>query len=918
MDCRFIGSDIYVLELLPRTAVRDAIHRLSGPQTFTGLLAAFDAGTVGATVNGITVSSLDLLPDDADVLTLQEGAGATQRSISEPDSVETTEPFDVVLPQRPDTPPLPEERTPAIPRRWHRHVAFGRPELALDVSTARSSIEDRNSRRCSIFDPLRQVEIVYTPACAAPFRFLDWAISRAQHLGTRPDGRVINHEFGSFPGPQICIHPPLRGDFVALPIEVTPGIVCTVVAPRDFSALQLMIQLERDCSVTRMQRILFMHGKTKLKVNGVSIDDIYAPHALVVADTASITPHFILIEHGVAPDVELLPPHWQNAVGPLVVHRPLSAPLEVNVPSVLSPSGVRHALIAAGLLDNPGSLHMPYVCPVIPGIGLHLLALDRAQVESETCFCIFDLRRAVHPPLVPFWVSPVIVQASRDHLIEILHDEFPTLGPVLEIFYDTRPLHQALEHGGAPWLTVMAFPRVSAPDTPVLEPALTSAAELSRLRPGYRATFSQLRRYQSSTSSTTQGAVPEAAATTTSTTAMSPFQISEPGSSGNHVTTPVRLVFSLPGMVPRARIWKRDRNLAQVLWPLVAQFAPYLPRTAHLQLSACSRVYKGRDGVPEILLTIEHPEVFDFSVWVRDQADQVSLRLTAVAPGMTITEIVASCFPLRKYANTLLDAVRSDDQPVCRNGMIISVCDDWRRDESFPLADWHFVLSGCGMLQFPLDLPAMLLDLPAPCLDSAHPHHQQVEAACRSCFMSQFLSSCARFIKWHCELVTDKHIRVILPGRGVCRLKWLHRIAPTADELRPVIAEIWPEMSLTAICDTFSFQQDACIYLVQGTSRLYTAWIYMDPLSAATDARLVPCGFHPVSCLPSPHGTHVAILQSHGAWGLYRHAAGDPPPLHRSPHHSATIAAWEEANHNSSDSADFRSPEPLNTRPCPF
>ena len=95
---------------------------------------------------------------------------------------------------------------------------------------------------------------------------------------------------------------------------------------------------------------------------------------------------------------------------------------------MLSLTGIRHALISIGLLDNAGSLHMPYVCPVIPGVGLHFLALDRECVETETCFCVIDLRRAVHPPIVPFWVTPSFCQASLDHVIEVLHDGFPALG----------------------------------------------------------------------------------------------------------------------------------------------------------------------------------------------------------------------------------------------------------------------------------------------------------------------------------------------------------------------------------------------------------------------------------------------------------------------------------------------------------
>ena len=229
---------------------------------------------------------------------------------------------------------------------------------------------------------------------------------------------------------------------MALPVEVSPGVVCTVVINRDASALQLMIHVERDCSVTGMQRLLLTHGRVKLRVNGTAVDDMYQQDALIVADSASVTPHYVLLEHGVAPDAEPIPAHWRTAVGPFVIHSPSHAPLEVHLPVSLSPSGVRHALISTGLLDNAGSIHTPHVCPVIPGIGLHLLLIDPAHLEIETSYGMYDydLRRAIHPPpLVTCWVAPVIHQASLDYLIEVLHDEFFALGPVLEVLRHHTP-----------------------------------------------------------------------------------------------------------------------------------------------------------------------------------------------------------------------------------------------------------------------------------------------------------------------------------------------------------------------------------------------------------------------------------------------------------------------------------------------
>ena len=226
IDCRYVGSEVYVPELMPNAKVQDVIARIAGRHTFTALADAIEEGAIRTSVNGNTVHSTDTLPQDADVFALQEDSGNPAAS-SGPASAATTEPFEVFLPQRSPTPPLPQEqgRVTTFPRRWKRPGAVSSAEQAYEANQARSSLEDPNSRRCTIFDPLRQVEIVYTIACKSPFRFLDWAITRAQHLGTRPDGRVINNEFDSFPGPQICIHPPLRSDNVTLPVEVSPGIV---------------------------------------------------------------------------------------------------------------------------------------------------------------------------------------------------------------------------------------------------------------------------------------------------------------------------------------------------------------------------------------------------------------------------------------------------------------------------------------------------------------------------------------------------------------------------------------------------------------------------------------------------------------------------------------------------------------------
>ena len=85
----------------------------SAPGTRT-LIDAVQAGSMGATVNGIQVQLPEFVPPEADVFALQEGDGAGTRSSRSPISVSTTVPFEVVLPQRPPTPPIPDQGTAVL------------------------------------------------------------------------------------------------------------------------------------------------------------------------------------------------------------------------------------------------------------------------------------------------------------------------------------------------------------------------------------------------------------------------------------------------------------------------------------------------------------------------------------------------------------------------------------------------------------------------------------------------------------------------------------------------------------------------------------------------------------------------------------------------------------------------------------
>ena len=146
------------------------------------------------------------------------------------------------------------------------------------------------SRLCTIFDILRQVEFVQAPACADGPTLLLRAQARAKHFGSHVQGRVISSEMEGLPSPQVCIHSAVHPSYIVLPWRLPSARheICTVPVERDASALRAAIQLEIDCGLARAQRVHVAKGVSQVRVNHVPVLDPFAAYAFSFADTAVI------------------------------------------------------------------------------------------------------------------------------------------------------------------------------------------------------------------------------------------------------------------------------------------------------------------------------------------------------------------------------------------------------------------------------------------------------------------------------------------------------------------------------------------------------------------------------------------------------------------------------------------------------
>ena len=431
-DCRSVGGEVEAVDIHPHKNLHEAIldlRRYADPQS---LARSLIAGQVTCRVNeqdasiyapvGLDVEVVVFSRADSSRSVYEDGEGSPVAG-----SVGTTLPFSVRT--RPPTPPIPADNTlqqptsgPAvIRRRWQRSTGLAASVGPRVVSTA-ADVPDLPW--CSIFDPLRQHELAQTVACENAGGLLVFAMAKARHLGDAVDGRVIQFELNSFAKPQVVIFAPVRADFVVLPVEVAPGMACTVVINRDASGLELMLRLEEQCGLPSFHRKLAARGLTHVFVNNERVEDFFARDALLVADTAYLVHAVVMIAHSVADSIEPITPHPQSCNGFFCVHRPGTPPVEVHFPERFSASEVRRALINVGLLDSAGHLLRPEISPAIPGGSAHFVALTRQQTEAETDYMLVDLRRVAHPPLVTHWVTRLCAQADSAHLFEILHEEF--------------------------------------------------------------------------------------------------------------------------------------------------------------------------------------------------------------------------------------------------------------------------------------------------------------------------------------------------------------------------------------------------------------------------------------------------------------------------------------------------------------
>ena len=521
-DARSVEGPLVVYDAKPGATTATALLAPDGPQAFLPILNALRAGLIHCNVNGIPASPDALLDANADVVEFtheelrrrpptpplpQEDAPSLLPDTQDFD-VETDHPAGLPASSSSDTTSLPASRGE---NRWTRHQA-GPANTASQVADVKMSLVSASSDApalCTIFDPVKQYELTETAACRGSSLLLNFALSKARHLGLSPDGRVLNHPLPGLPKPQVCIHSVVHHNYVVVPVALGSGQFCTLAVERTASAFEFFLLLESVCKAPKALRHMMLKGWVTCVINGIEVEDAFAKDAMLVADSVRIikAPE---IEPSFAPErLHPLRPHPSTREGCFTLHCPGQPPRHWHASPYATPSDVHNSLLSEGTL-HPAGIALPLdLSPVQGSNGAHFLALEPAHLRQSHTWFVFDLRRVTHPPLVTFWAAPRLQRLSLPAVTDLLLSEFPTLDPIISVYSGTEHVEDHTHFSAAHALlaTVVGAPQDSLRTGRPPDPAVFRTTDSLLFRPGFLSSAFRLerarRRISTSTTTTT-------------------------------------------------------------------------------------------------------------------------------------------------------------------------------------------------------------------------------------------------------------------------------------------------------------------------------------------------------------------------------------------------------------------------------
>ena len=365
----------------------------------------------------------------------------------------------------------------------------------------------------------------------------------------------------------------------------------------------------------------------------------------------------------------------------------------------------------------------------------------------------------------------------------------------------------------------------------------------------------------------------------------------------------VRVVFALPGTRCRSVLWRVGQPLVQALLPLLTHFAQYLPWDTLPTLIAAHRFMRDECGRPVLLFTVEHPDFhLCCNVWVYVQDGTFcNYKLVALDKRTSAVSFRRTHCPAQMAWDLLLNGVRASDFPRWHDAALVVLTPDWTCSVTEPLAKLFTLSKDLHFVQFPLEIPDCLSRLAIPFCDT------------RRDFVRMWDNQLSRLAAFNGYLPEARYVTMALPDHGLCRLRLIHQLTPTASALRQLVHEVWPWLARAEVLDCHEVIDDGCLFMVQYPRALHAAWFCSVP--DGTDLFFVPFAQHPCSCIPCPLG-HLRVARHEGAFGFLQHRAG--PPTHESVSrwHESAMDTWGRAERHSTSSDErrmFASPDAMHS-----
>ena len=774
--------------------------------------------------------------------------------------------------------------------RWHRQTHAASPmDAGLERRPDHPSDVAEGGPDCwfTVFDRVHHMRVLPARMGASFTELVARALQLTPELAFA-EGHLLARIVPGAPQPQIALAD-ADPNLVTVPVQylAAPIAVCTVSVAKDSTAFQIAYAASNSChNLNGVHRQIAKGTATLSGSKGYA--DPFQPSCVGGHEAVELL-GFVLAGHGPKKGAHgsHLPPYLMSReVEPhcdvregdnedILVFQARAATVTVQLDPTCTLTAARMSLLAG---NGQGSVRWPALRPALPSFAAAAVVVPESALQESPRWAMTDLRRVLHPPLLPLQLIPIPEFMDEQTAIKVIQREFPSLAAVPHIYMDSSILDEQPRLAG----TVVLLTIVPRHDS-VNEPELDDNIDLLHMRPGFLASLEtyravdwkgrpQMGAASASSSSSVASDCPQAfpssgessapedacpapflqqgrPSTTSTTTTAAPAQPSHLG------LLRMQLAMAAPGRKPRAMYFSlRDdfaRVLGKLLFDLFFQDRGLLRNT----LRFCPRIYYKATGEPMLFATLESDDGFEVSTWIDARCHWHRLFVTRLPWKLEVSGLLdAVGLQLDGHTAPLVyvNGARVRDVLHLYEGCVVTLCSAGSSMHTQPLTRLAAQYEPLRCLCRPLPIP------PVP--EGGNPLSASFQQSLSKAMQDSI--ACLDLESWSTTAI------VASPDFGATVIATGRRLPADASTISLRAHQLWPGIDGIHVTDCRDMFLDSCVYLTRSSSANVCYWFHAvdDP----PNMFVLESDVEPEFGIPAPAGFHAIVVRRAPGWGIFK------------------------------------------------